>query len=56
MLVDGEKSGPRGLLSRKRRRGATSVKIQLYANFTNGKKGTVHFANAHLLPGAILAE
>jgi len=38
------------------RRTATSVIIELYANFTNGKKGTVHFANARLLPGAILAE
>jgi hypothetical protein len=38
------------------RQTATSVTIQLYANYTNGKKGTVHFANARLLPGAILAE
>jgi hypothetical protein len=38
------------------RRSATSVTIQLYANFTNGKKGTVHFSNARLLPGVNLTD
>jgi hypothetical protein len=38
------------------RRTATVVTIRLYANCTDGKKGTVHFANARLLPGVVLAE
>jgi hypothetical protein len=36
------------------RQTATFVTIRLYANYTDGKKGTVHFANARLIPGAIL--